>query len=59
VKDPYILRTGVEKAIKEMRNKKSTRNDDVPGYVLKLLGEDCLRIMTQLINKMYETGECP
>jgi hypothetical protein len=42
-----------------MRNKKSTRKDDVPEYVLKLLGEGGLRIMTQLISNMYETGECP
>jgi hypothetical protein len=27
----------VEKAIKEMRDKKATGNDDVPGDVLKLL----------------------
>jgi hypothetical protein len=41
-----------------MRDKKSTRNEDVLEYVLKLLREAGLRIMTQLINK-YETGECP
>jgi len=41
-----------------MTDKKSTRNEDVPGNVLKLLREAGLRIMTQLIN-MYETGECP
>jgi len=35
-----------------MRDKKAT-GDDVPGVVLKLLGEDGLRIMTQLINNIY------
>jgi len=35
-----------------MRDKKST-GDDVAGDVLKLLGEDGLRIMTQLINNIY------
>jgi hypothetical protein len=49
----------VEKAIKEMRNKKATVVDDVPGGVLKLLGEGGLRLMTQLINSMYVTGERP
>jgi hypothetical protein len=49
----------VEKAIKEMRDKKATGDDDVPGDVLKLLGEDGLRLMTQLINSMYVTGEWP
>ena len=49
----------MEKAIKEMRNKKATGDDDVPGDVLKLLGEDGLKIMTRLITTMYETGEWP
>jgi hypothetical protein len=49
----------VEKAIKEMRDKKATGDDDVPGDVLKLFGEVGLRLMTQLINSMYVTGEWP
>jgi hypothetical protein len=47
----------VEKAMKEMRNRKATRDDDVPGEVFKLLGEDGLKILTKLINTIYETGE--
>jgi hypothetical protein len=35
----------VEKAIKEMRNKKATGDEDVSVYVLKLLGEGGLKIM--------------
>ena len=54
---PYILLSEVEKAIKGMRAKKPTGDEDVPGDVL--LGEDCLRVMTQLINRIYETGEWP
>jgi hypothetical protein len=49
----------VEKAIREMRDKKATGDDDVPGDVLKLLGEDGLKLMTQLINSIYVTGEWP
>jgi hypothetical protein len=49
----------VEKAIKEMRDKKATEDDDVPGDVLKLLEEGGLRLMTQLINSIYVTGEWP
>jgi hypothetical protein len=49
----------VEKAIKEMRDKKVTGDDDVPGDVLKLLGEDGLKLITQLINSIYVTGEWP
>jgi hypothetical protein len=32
---------------------------EVPGDVLKLLGEDGFRIMTQLSNNIYETTESP
>jgi hypothetical protein len=49
----------VEKVIKEMRNKKATEDDDVPGDVLRLFGEGGLKIMTKLINTIYETGEWP
>jgi hypothetical protein len=42
-----------------MRDKKATGNVYVPGDALKLLGEDGLRIVTQLISSVYETGEWP
>jgi hypothetical protein len=45
----------VEKAIEEMRNRKATGDDDVPGDVLKLLRERGLKILTELINTIYET----
>jgi hypothetical protein len=44
------IRTGAQrsgKAIKEMMDMEATDDD-----VLKLLGEDALRILTQLINKI-------
>jgi len=56
---PYILRSEVEKAIKEMRNRKATEDDDVPRDVIKLLGESGLKILTKRINTIYETGEWP
>jgi hypothetical protein len=59
-KGPYILQSVVEKAIKEMRNRKATGDDDVPGDVLKLLGEGGLKILKKkLINTIYETSEWP
>ena len=58
-KGPYILQSEVEKTVKEMRNRKATGDDDVPGDVLKLLGESGLKILTKLINTIYETGEWP
>jgi hypothetical protein len=32
-------------------------DDSVPVDILKLLGEDGLKLVTQLINKMYGSGE--
>jgi hypothetical protein len=55
-KGPYIMHSEVEKVIMEMMDKKAP-GDDVSGYVLILLGEDGLRIMAQLINNIYKTGE--
>ncbi|PNF27481.1 hypothetical protein B7P43_G08244, partial [Cryptotermes secundus] len=58
-KGPYILQSEVEKAIKEMRKGKATGDDDVPGDVLKLLGEGGLKTLTKLMNTIYESGEWP
>ena len=41
------MQSEVEKAIKEMRNKKAAGDDDVPGDVFKLLGECGLKIRTE------------
>jgi hypothetical protein len=49
-----ILQNEVEKAIKEIRDKKATGNDDVPGDVLILLGENDLQLVTQLISSSGE-----
>jgi hypothetical protein len=59
VRTDYFMQREVENAIKEMRDKKATGYDDVPGDVLKLLEEDGIRIMTQVINNIYETGNWP
>jgi len=56
MKKTYILHSEVEKAVKEMRDKKAVGHDDVPGNVLKLLGGGGLRIMTQRILNIYEPG---
>jgi hypothetical protein len=54
-KGPYILRRKVEKAIKEIKDKKATRDRGALGDVLTLLGEEGLEITTQQINYIYET----
>jgi hypothetical protein len=58
-KDPHILRSEVDKAIKETRDTKVTGDDDVPMEALKLLGDDGLNLLTQLVNDIYESGEWP
>ena len=42
-----------------MRDKKATGDEDVPGDVLEVLGEDDLRIMRWQINSIYESKEWP
>jgi len=46
------LRSERERGIKEMRDKKTTGGDDVPGDVFGLLGEGGHRIMTQMIKRI-------
>jgi hypothetical protein len=52
---PHILHSKVEKAIKEMRDRKATGDYDVPVEALKLLGDDGLNLLAQLINNIYES----
>ena len=56
-KGPHILQSEVEKAIKEMGNRKATGEDDIPGDVLKLLGKGGLKIPKKLSNTVHNTRE--
>ena len=58
-KGPYISQSEVEKAMKEMRNRKAKGDDDVSGDVLKLLGEGGLKILTKLINTIMKLESGP
>jgi hypothetical protein len=52
--NPYILGSEVEKAIKEMRDKKATRDNNVCGDPLKFLGEYGLQLSHMTImNSKY------
>jgi hypothetical protein len=42
-----------------VRDRKAADDDYIPGDVLKLLGEIGLRMRTQLMNNIHETGELP
>jgi hypothetical protein len=40
-----------------MKDRKDIGFDEIRGKVLRVLGEEGLRIMTQMISNIYETGE--
>ena len=44
-KGTYIVQGEVEKAIKGMKNRKATGDDDLPGDVINLLGVGGLKIL--------------
>jgi beta-lactamase class D len=46
----------VEKTVKDMRGKKAVGNHDVSGDVMKIWGEDGLRIKTQRFINIHEPG---
>jgi hypothetical protein len=56
-KGPHILCSEVETVIKELRNTRATGDDDVPVDALKVLGDDSLNLLKQLINNIYKSGE--
>jgi hypothetical protein len=51
-KEPIILKSEIVKAIKDMRRKKTTGDDNIPVDLLKELGDNGLKIMTTLVNKI-------
>jgi len=53
-----MLQSEVVRAITEKTDKNAT-DDDVPGDTLKLFEEDGLKLRTQLINDIRETGRWP
>jgi hypothetical protein len=53
-----ILQSEVGKGIKEIREKKAARNDDIPVRYTQSDVRDGLR-MTQLINNSHENGQWP
>jgi len=42
-----------------VRDKTATGDHDESGDVFKFVGEICLKIRTQQMNNIYETGEWP
>ena len=54
-KGPIILKSEIVKVIKDMRRKKAT--GDIPVDLLNQLGDNGLKIMTALVNKIYMSGD--
>ena len=54
-----ILKSEIVKAIKDMRRKKATGDDNTPVDLLKELGDNGLKIITALVNKIYMSGDWP
>jgi hypothetical protein len=57
-KGPYTLQCSGT-SYQAAGEKKAARDNDVPADVMKLLGEDDVRIMTRLIKKTYKNGKWP
>ena len=53
------MQSEMETVIENMTDKKAIEEDDVNVDELKVVGKDDLRILMQLLNNIYETGECP
>ncbi|KAI5743600.1 hypothetical protein M8J77_020048 [Diaphorina citri] len=49
----------VKKAIKELKNNKALGSDGIPAEALKTLGISAVSRITELINKIYDTGIWP
>ena len=58
-KGPSILRSEVEKAIKDLGRGKATGDDNIPAEILKVLGNEGIKKLTELINNIYKTGIWP
>jgi len=54
-----ILREEVEAAIKSLKKGKSAGVDNIPAELIQGGGETAITILTQICNKIWETGEWP
>ena len=58
-KGPMILRSKVDWAIRNMKNKKATGIDDIPAELLKALSEEGKEELWNLCSLIYEEGYWP
>lgn len=56
---PPILRQEVIYAIKNTKNGKAVGPDEVPIELIRLIDEDCIDVLVELFNEIYQTGTIP
>lgn len=57
--DQNIMREKFHKALLELKNKTAPGIDEIPAELLKECGENSKKIIYELIQKIYETGQVP
>lgn len=56
---PDIIKDEVIHALNTLKNGKASGPDQIPGEILKLIEEDQMYILVELINTIYKTGIIP
>ena len=59
IEGPPILKDEVENAIKKMKHGRAPGPDNIPVEIYDALGEIGINEITQLVNKIYDTGKIP
>ena len=54
-KEPEIIQTEIEKALKEIANNKAPGLDNLPIELLKATNEESIRILTRMIGKIWDS----
>ena len=49
----------VKSIIASLPKEKATGADEIPAELLQYMGNDCINLMTKIINNCYNTGELP
>lgn len=57
--EPHILKSEVEEAITHLKANKASGVDEVSAEMIKLLGDEGTRIIHDICNKVWQTGQWP